>query len=377
MLKKIIKFCLLDWLTGELRSRYSKRIEYIMKLNQIPSQSVAHEKMFLAKWKQLSKKVDLNYYRCYSHYIGTDINIMPEDISANIVEPLLNPVRFRSVYGDKNMFDKILPESFLPQTLLRNINGFFYDRNYQRVEMSSDKVLLVMLEKKQKIVIKPSVDSESGRGVFVFMWCAGRFETQNGEILSLDFLEKHYRKNYIIQECLQQHSYMSHFNSTSVNTFRVFVYRSVKTDEIIVPQMVLRIGKKGSNVDNAHRGGIVVGIQKNGKLNQYATTSQGVRYSSFNDFNLQDNSFVIPWYDDIIDFSKKVGKYIIHHRMLALDVMIDDTGMPRLIEYNISGFGVWIFQFNSAPVFCEYTDEVIEYCVKHRKDVSFCLNINR
>lgn len=49
-------------------------------------------------------------YLLFSRYIGNDINIVPEAISHNIIEPILNPVEYRRFYEDKNMFDKVLPE---------------------------------------------------------------------------------------------------------------------------------------------------------------------------------------------------------------------------------------------------------------------------
>ena len=50
--------------------------------------------------------------------------------------------------------------------------------------------------------------------------------------------------------------------------------------------------------------------------------------------------------------------------------MIDSSGMPRLIEYNVSVFSLWLFQFTTGSAFGSYTDEVIEYCVKHKKEAS-------
>lgn len=50
--------------------------------------------------------------------------------------------------------------------------------------------------------------------------------------------------------------------------------------------------------------------------------------------------------------------------------MIDYLGNPRLIEYNISAFSTWLFQFTTGAAFGDYTDEVIEYCVKHKEEAT-------
>ena len=48
-------------------------------------------------------------------------------------------------------------------------------------------------------------------------------------------------------------------------------------------------------------------------------------------------------------------------------VTVNEEGEIKLIEYNISGFGYWVFMFTGQKCFGEYTDEVIEYCVNRKK----------
>ena len=59
-----------------------------------------------------------------------------------------------------------------------------------------------------------------------------------------------------------------------------------------------------------------------------------------------------------------------HMRNLALDVMIDKNGKPKIIEYNTDKFSTFFYQLTTSAVFAEYTDEVIEYCCKHMKDAT-------
>ena len=57
-----------------------------------------------------------------------------------------------------------------------------------------------------------------------------------------------------------------------------------------------------------------------------------------------------------------IGNNVPHHRLLALDIMVDKYDNPRLIEFNCEGYGMWVFQFSMGSAFGEYTDEIIEYC---------------
>ena len=136
----------------------------------------------------------------------------------------------------------------------------------------------------------------------------------------------------------------------------------MKTNECHVPSAIVRIGANGSLVDNAHAGGGYVGIDvKDGTLckkvlNQYGETSivfNGIDFSQ---------KHQIPNWDKIVEFAKYIGSCSPHHRLLALDIMVDKSGKPRLIEFNCKSYSMWLFQFTMKPAFGEYTDEIIEYC---------------
>ena len=371
--KKII----FDYLTSRMQHIYSKRILKIMKMNHIPVKKVAGEEKFLEKWKRLSDNVDVNYYRCYSAYIGMDVNILPEDINYNIIEPILNPCKFRGFYGDKNMFDRVLPKEYLPQTVLRNINGSFYDADYVSIPLLSDEKLFSFLHSHDKVIVKPAMETCSGFGVFVFQKKAdGVYENREGKRLDVEYLMQQYGKNYIIQECLQQHEMLASLNSSSVITLRVCTYRSVKTQEGIVTNIVLRVGKRGAEVDNIHAGGVLFGISSVGKISSYGVNQWGERVTSFNGIDYESKDLFIPDIDKVIVFAKEISQRVLHHRVLNLDIVLDKTGSPKLLEYNVRDMGVWAFQFTTGSVFGEYTDEVIDYCAEHLEERSLALGIN-
>ena len=77
----------------------------------------------------------------------------------------------------------------------------------------------------------------------------------------------------------------------------------------------------------------------------------------------------MPYYDKVIDFAKDVARHIPHHRLLALDIMLDENNNPRLIEFNVEKYSVWLFQFTTGGAFGEFTDEIIDYCAEHKKEI--------
>lgn len=345
---------------------YLKYYNSLIKLNNIDNVKAEGEDKWIAKWSALGTPNPI-YYRLFSHYIGNDLNIIPEDICRNIVEPILDPLRYVSYYSDKNVFDKLFGHRAMPRTIFRKMHGFYYDKDYQRIDISKDSILNNILNTADcpKIVIKPTVDSCSGNSVRLFEKINNNWsEIGSGEELDLTYLTTKYGDDIIVQECLEQADFMSYYNPTSVNTLRLTLYRSVVTDECHIPSAIIRIGKNGSLVDNAHAGGGYVGIKSDGTLCNKVLNQYGETTTEFNgiDFTKEHK---IPNWDKVIEFAKYIGKNVPHHRLLALDIMVDKDNNPRLIEFNCEAYSMWLFQFTMGAALGEYTDEIIEYCKKN------------
>lgn len=363
-MKKFAKKAIRELFNHSVRRHYDKAYRRLLKLNNILNKPCEGEDKWIEKWSVLGKANPI-YYRLFSHYIGNNINIIPEDICRNIVEPILDPLRYVSYYSDKNIFDRLFRQGTLPKTIFRKMSGFYYDSEYNSIKMTNDSALkdILQLSGCNKIIIKPSVDSSSGNGIKLFEKKDNEWIEIGGDgKLTLAYLDTNYGDDIVVQECVEQAEFMSYFNSTSVNTLRLTLYRSVKTNECHIPSAIIRIGASGSLVDNAHAGGGCVGIKvEDGTLCNKVLNQYGESTTEFNgiDFTKEHK---IPNWDKVVEFAKYIGRNIPHHRLLALDIMLDKKGCPRLIEYNIKSCSVWLFQLTSSSVFGEFTDEVIGYC---------------
>lgn len=349
--------------------RYNGTYKSWMKALRISNKPVDGEKEWQEKWSQLGYKPNPVYYRLFSRYIGNDINIVPKDLCQNIIELTLNPFRYHGYYGDKNMFDKVMPDGVFPTTLLRRMYGCYYDAGYNRVTLD-DTSLGEMLDNSgfNRVIVKPTLITMGGVGVTLFnnengVWT----DVKTGEHLTLDYLDRHSGEDFIMQEAFDQHEFMAKFNPTSVNTIRLAVYKSVKDDRCHVTQAVMRIGRKGSIVDNGCAGGMFVGIDKtNGSLLHNVCSEQGFTSTEFNGIDFKCE-YKVPHWADIVRFAETVCQYIPNQRLFALDVALRSDGKPCLLEYNLTGFSIWLFQYVVGPAFGEYTDEIIDYC-KSRLD---------
>lgn len=318
------------------------------------------------KWGKYDRRLSTVSYQIFSKYIGDDINIIPLEILAGIVEPVLTPEPFMAQYGDKNNIEKLLGGFSVPVTLLRNIEGVYYDKNYSPLV---EPLYFVQDNHPDSIILKPSRDL-SGHGVRLFTFKDGQYVNGEGEILSTEYLKKCYKQNYIIQEAVNQSQFMSGFNSTSVNTLRVATYRSVKTGQVHVINAVMRIGASGKNVDNAHSGGKFIGIdKKTGAVGKYVCDWLGRTDSVFNGIDFSKEDIQIPQWNEICKFAERVSNQILFGNLVALDIALDEQDLPILIEANVGGFSGWFFQFTTGSVFGEFTDEVMDYCWERYKQL--------
>ncbi|MDR1505440.1 MAG: hypothetical protein LBT43_23585, partial [Prevotella sp.] len=76
--------------------------------------------------------------------------------------PYLNKYEFREAYTDKNMYSVLFSEVKQPETVVKNINGHFYDAD--KNELSCDAVI-TLLQNVKDCIMKPAI--ETGNGVNV------------------------------------------------------------------------------------------------------------------------------------------------------------------------------------------------------------------
>ena len=316
------------------------------------------------KWSRIFReKIHLRWLQLYSE--STKINspdFVPENIFYSIIEPIFNEQNFSLGYSDKNFYDLFYPSGLFPETILRNIDGAYFDNAYHPVIITNDNQLVDVLSGNDMIIIKPSLESNGGKDVELFTFKDQVFIDNTGQILTFQNLQNFYKQNFIIQKCLEQHPFLEQFNKTSLNTIRVLTYRSPVTNNIHIIQCFMRVGAKNQHIDNISRGGYGIGVNSKGVLNNYAIKKGNKRYYNINEINLLDNQFIIPYFDKIHETAKKIARMNIHHKILSLDITIDKINNIRCIEVNNDSNEINTCQLNNGTLFGEFTDEVISYC---------------
>ena len=323
----------------------------------------------LALWRKKWSVFDLKFYNAsyqiFSSFIGEDVNICPPEILKLRIEPILNEMCFGAFYRDKNNISRFIPNKNQAKTIVRKFYGCFYDADYKNIVLSVEKDLMNILEPYEKIIIKPT-NSLGGRGIEVFFKKADTWINNKGEYLNLYFLQKIYRTDFVLQEFVKQNSLIKMFNPSSVNTFRVMTYRSVLDNQVVIPHIILRVGRDGAIVDNASLGGMFCKIEFDGYVEQKFYDLWGRSQDNFNGIDLSQNKIFVPFVDKIVPFVKEMADYIPEQRLIAWDIVFDEEETPKVIEFNYGAFCSELFQIPCGSLFGEYTTEIIDYCCKHR-----------
>ncbi|EIM77250.1 putative hexapeptide transferase family protein [Nitritalea halalkaliphila LW7] len=302
-----------------------------------------------AYWKVLHKKPNLATLRLCKAISGKACReIVPEEIFVTDIEPTLNPDTRTSLLANKSFNAVWFGADLFPTDYFHKIEGLYYDATLTLI--SEEQFEQGMQQLSFPLIIKPNKDSFGGNGVQTIT-----------SALQLK-QEAQRRKDFVLQEKIQQHPFFHKFNAHGINTLRVYVYRSVLTDEFHFLHAALRMGVGGS-LDNETSGGIVVHIQEDGRLNGFAVDKYGTKVTQHPDTHHTFDEH-IPSFDKLKEESLKVAKKIFFCRVIGLDAVLDKEGKWRFLEYNPLGHTIRFSQYAGQPFFGKFTDEVLTYCAQ-------------
>lgn len=272
---------------------------------------------------------------------------IPEDFFHVRVENAMNNMKVCAAYEDKNSYDKTPLKSFCPGAVLRRISGCYYSSEYIILtEKEAEKLIEAC---KSELIAKPSIESGSGRGIFV---------GHSKEILAyINAIEP--VKDIIVQPYLNNSRFFSKFNKGSFNTLRCIT--AFTGTEYVVLGSALRIGRSSSRVDNQNAGGLVIGLSDSGHLADFAVDKQFNKYKSHPDTGILFQGEVVVEYRRIKQTCIEMHKNFPHFGLVSWDVSIDNEERVRIIEMNLNWHGINIIQLFSGPLFGEYKNEIFRH----------------
>ncbi|MBR5920586.1 MAG: hypothetical protein IKZ56_05435 [Bacteroidales bacterium] len=346
-----------------------KRIENIYEKN-------IKQSMQLCPMKPLTKGQEADIKAYFKKYFGREVptywhqylysrngvyseKYIPASIYNSEIIYRLNKFQFRHAYVDKGFYDTLFPDINRPKTVIKNVNGYYYDdHNALTLEEAIEKCSNL-----NEAIIKPTLEGTWGQGVKLI-------RTENGMIPSLNCsiqdLFKEYKRSFIIQERFEQHEDIAKLNPTSLNTLRVMSYR--RENEIVILYAVIRIGRMNQVIDNETAGGIKADIDlQTGRIKGVAFGSPKEPLMPKTDVGTVLDGYQMPCFQKVLDLVKEMHLRLPYFNLIGWDMSVDKNGNPALIEWNRAAE---LSQVAHGPAFGEYTEEILSV-VKNRVNSRF------
>lgn len=368
ILSKLSKFWLTKYEYKKIKD--PRRIKLINSVTLIEEEKSKIDNFYKINY---GKTISHNWHKLYQSYTGNfDEKYFPEFLYIPYFEMIMNSKGFSEVFEDKSITGLLTLNTDVkyPKIYISAVNGIIRDENYNIISLKKAIENIISLGEK-KLFIKPCVDSYGGKGCSILNL---KKETKT----SLESKLQEYNKNFLIQECMENHESLRKLHPESLNTFRVITY--IWNSKIYHCPIVLRMGIGKSNVDNASSGGIFIGVKDDGKLCNTAFTDFcdtaftdfQTRYIKHPDSEIVFSEYKIPDVKKVIENAKKLHSKIPQLGIISWDLTLGKNGEVILIESNLREGSIDMAQMaHGCGIFGENTASILQYLSKRRISKEF------
>ena len=334
---------------------FLKKIRHSMKsypMKPLTAGQKADAKAFFKK--HIGREVPTDWHQYfYSRNGYWSEKYIPTSIYNTEILWRLNKFQFRYAYADKGSYDSRFCDINRPDTIVKNVNGYFFDGQHPITEAQA----IERCGNLNEAIIKPTLGGTWGVGVKLIHTSEGIVTDTNHSITDLFASYKH---NFIVQERLEQHPDLAILNPTSLNTLRVMSYH--RGDEVVILYAVIRIGRKGQIIDNETAGGIKADIDlQTGRIKGSAMGSPTEARMPLTDVGTPTDGHQIPCFDKVLETVKEMHLRIPYFNLIGWDMSVDTNGKPTLIEWNSAP---QLSQVGHGPAFGDLTEEILDTAMR-------------
>ena len=298
-------------------------------------------------WEPYTKNVN-TVFTAYYKENTKEFNpaFLAHDFYYRHIDPYFNDIPAAKILDNKTMYHLLFSGLKQAEEIVYHRNGFFFDGSDRLI--SEDKAY-ELISSHPLVFLKLAVDSLGGKGVVCYKQSDTSFSLQ-------EYLHTT-KTDFVAQLPLTQHKDISALHPSSINSLRIMSL--LEPDGVRILCTSLRMGVKGSVVDNASSGGIFCGVDEDGKLKQYAYNGKGGRFENHPTTNITFLGYQLPSFDAAIEFVKIAHQRVPSSRIIAWDICIDEKGEPTLIEGNLCVAGLRVPQLCNGPLFGEDTKKIL------------------
>lgn len=140
---------------------------------------------------------------------------------------------------------------------------------------------------------------------------------------------------------------ISKFNTSSLNAIRIvsLMYKG----KIFLSNATLRVGTKGSKVDNASRGGIFYQINEDDTVYLIPMDLDGYEKEKIDSKCYKENT-KLSFMQDVRNLVIKAAQHFPHFQIIAWDIAIRQNNSPVIIEYNLANTIPDMTQMSEKPL---------------------------
>ncbi len=242
------------------------------------------------------------------------------------------------ILEDKAVFDEHFRTAGFPlPRMLGQIRSFIFFRpDGSEVDLPSRDALAAVLEE---------LVADSPTGVFAKPVVANKgsgarlITAANARGLVADLFSDSHFADYLFQEAIVQHPGMAALYPHSLNSLRV-VNGLGASGEPHTLSVIVRMGTDGRPVDNAHAGGVFVGVDSDtGRLKRYGyrlSMYGGARFTRHPDTGIAFEGYEVPEFERVLALAHRALRRA-PHLYVGWDVGVTPDG-PLIIEGNQGPF---------------------------------------
>lgn len=327
-------------------SREGKKQLKLLGGGYIGSSKEYHD-VVLRYWHKYKIKPDKFWYSLYCEGQNTyDPRYIPDTIWICYIRPYFNDMAMRRAYTDKGMLNRLLTDVKKPETIVKNVGGYYYDGDAEQL-VSRQRAEEICSEE-QHLIIKPSIDSYGGNGI-VF------FDRDNDNSMTIPMIFDKMNTNFVVQRIIKQHPDLNRINEDSISTVRVISFHF--NGQVHILSSILRIGAVGSRVDNYTAGGSACAVYPTGWLHEKSLNKNAL-WSEYTANGIKLSTIRVPNYEEIIETVKRLHCELPYFNLIGWDFAVGEDGAPIMIEFNIRPGQNQIEE--GAPTFGDLTEEVLD-----------------